>query len=87
MINRKYNNSFDGMFDFDGDGKIDMLEQYAEIDYLSGGKGELVDADMAYDYMMHTKNPDPLFAAGLAAGDEDDEDDYDFDNSYEDDFD
>ena len=79
---RDFNNSFDRMFDFDGDGKIDMLEQYAEIDYLAGGKDDSVDADMAYDYLMHSKNPNVLFAAGILGGEdyddeEDNDDDYD----------
>ncbi len=82
MTGRGFNNSFDSMFDFDGDGEIDMPEQYAQIDFLSGGKGDLEDADLAYDYMMHSKNPDPFFAASLAAGDDDDEDD-DLEDSYD----
>ena len=52
-----------------------MLEQYAQIDFLSGGKGDPADADLAYDYMMHSKNPDPFYAASLAAGDDDEDDD------------
>ena len=86
MINRNYNNSFDGMFDFDGDGKIDMLEQYAEIDYLSGGKADSAGADLAFDYMMHAKNPDPFYAASLAdSGFDDEDDDYDDDSDFDDD--
>ena len=89
MTGRGFNNSFDGMFDFDGDGEIDMLEQYAQIDFLSGGKGNPEDMDLAYDYMMHSNNPDPFYAASLAAGDDDDEDDdledsYDGDSDYDD---
>ena len=88
MEKRDINNFVDRMFDFDGDGKIDMLEQYAEINFLAGGKDDPVDADMAYDYMMHSKNPDIFFAAGMVGGaDYDEEDDEDDFNGYSDDFD
>ena len=53
---RDYSNSFDKTFDFDHDGKIDFLEQFAEIDYLSGGRLKPGDGDMevAHHYYMHS---------------------------------
>ncbi len=87
-MKRDYNNPFDSMFDIDGDGKIDMLEQYAEIDYLSGGQLSPGDGimELAHDYFMHSGNPDPTFPLSLVdedeEEDEDDEDDYG-DDSFE----
>ena len=68
------------MFDFDHDSKIDSLEQYAEIDYLSGGRLEPGDGDMemAHDYFMHSSNPDLTFPSYLA-DEEDNEDGFDCD--------
>lgn len=65
---RDFTNSFDHMFDFDHDGKIDSLEQYAEIDFLSGGRLEPGDGDMemAHDYFMHSSDPDLTFPSYLA---------------------
>ena len=39
---------FGGLFDFDGDGELNTLEQAAEfafLDHLSGGADEAIDAD------------------------------------------
>ena len=75
---RNFTNLFDDMFDFDHDGKIDFLEQYAEIDFLSGGRINPEDADLAHDYFMHSDDPDITFPASLADDyDDDDYDDYD----------
>ena len=65
---RDFNNSFDSMFDFNHDGKINPLEQFAEIDYLSGGRLRPGDGDMeiAHDYFMHSDNPDLCFPGRLA---------------------
>ena len=87
MEKRDVNSFIDGMFDFDGDGKIDMLEQIAEIDFLAGGQDDPIDADMTYDYMMHSKNPDIMLAAGMVGGADYEEDDEDYYNGYNDDFD
>ena len=67
---RDYTNSFDKMFDFDHDGKIDSLEQYAEIDYLSGGTIRPGDADLTHDYFMHSNDPDITFPSSLAENDD-----------------
>ena len=80
--NRDYNNSFDGMFDFDHDGKIDSLEQFAEIDYLSRGRLTPGDGRMeaAHDYFMNSDNPSLDFPDILAdeLDDDDDSSDDDF---------
>ena len=77
---RDFTNSFDEMFDFDHDGKIDFLEQYAEVDFLSGGRltpGD-GDAEIAHDYLMHSSDPDLSFPSCLV-----DEDDDDFDCDFD----
>lgn len=74
---RDFTNSFDEMFDFDHDGKIDFLEQYAEVDCLSGGGISPEDADLAHDYFMHSCDPDLTFPSCLA-DDSDDEDGFDW---------
>ena len=77
---RDFTNSFDDMFDFDHDGKIDFLEQYAEIDYLSEGRIRPEDADLAHDYLMHSDDPDITFPASFAVDYDDDDDFDDFDS-------
>ena len=85
---RGYNNSFDKIFDFDHDGKIDFLEQYAEIDFLSGGKIKPEDADLAHDYFMHSDDPDITFPSSFAENYDydDDSDDYGYDDYDSDDY-
>ena len=84
---RDFTNSFDKMFDFDHDGKIDFLEQYAEIDYLSGGRIRPEDADLAHDYFMHSDDPDISFPSRLAENYDDDDDLDDLDDFDSDDYD
>ena len=82
--NRDYNNSFDGMFDFDHDGKIDSLEQFAEIDYLSRGRLTPGDGRMevAHDYFMNSDDPELSFPDSLAEDYDEDEDDDMSDDDY-----
>ncbi len=82
---RDFTNSFDSMFDFNHDGKIDSLEQYAEIDFMSGGRIRPEDADLAHDYFMHSDNPDITFPSSFADSyDDDDDDDFCDDSDYDD---
>ena len=80
MPKRDFTNSYDKMFDYNNDGKIDMLEQYAEIEYLSAGAIRAEDAEIAYDHLMHSKSPNLGFPASLVKENdefaEDDCDDY-----------
>ena len=82
MYNRDYNNTFDEMFDFDHDGKIDFIEQYAEIDYLSDGKLTPGDGrtEFAHEYFMHSH--DPNLSLPFALVDDDEEEEYE-DEGYE----
>ncbi len=82
---RDFTNSFDKMFDFDHDGKIGFLEQYAEIDFMSGGRIKPEDADLAHHYFMHSDNPDITFPSSFAElYDDDDDDDFGDDSDYDD---
>ncbi len=73
---RDLTNSFDPLFDFNHDGKIDSLEQFAEIDYLSGGRLTPGDGrtEIAHDYFMHSNNPDLCFPGALVDDDDEDSD-------------
>lgn len=74
---RDYNNPLDPMFNLDHDGKIDMLEQYAQVDFLAGGRLNPGNAELAMDYLMNSHDLDIMFPASLA--DDYDDEDYDGD--------
>ena len=74
MQKRDFNNPYDEEFDFDNDGQIDMLEQYAEIEFLSGSHLE-EGTEIAYDYFMHSKDPDFGFPISLVEEEDDLNDD------------
>ena len=66
-MKRDYNNSFDKQFDRNHDGKIDWMEQYEEIDHLSGGTLHDEDREVAHDYVWRSDNPDPSMIRSFAS--------------------